>query len=79
MGADEERKRVIGIIAGILPAHHMPVADDLFGGRREARQVYNFRYGVWALTLHCQTRCTSAMALAIPGTAVTFWQNAQTL
>ena len=32
MGADEGRKRVIGIIAGILMAHHMPVADDLFGG-----------------------------------------------
>ena len=29
---DEGRKRVIGIIAGILVAHHMPVADDLFGG-----------------------------------------------
>jgi hypothetical protein len=29
---DEGRKRVIGIIAGILMAHHMPVADDLFGG-----------------------------------------------
>lgn len=29
---DEGRKRVIGIIAGILLAHHMPVADDLFGG-----------------------------------------------
>jgi hypothetical protein len=29
---DEERKRVIGIIARILMAHHMPVADDLFGG-----------------------------------------------
>jgi len=37
MGADEGRKRVIGIIAGILMAHHMPVADDLFGGRKEAR------------------------------------------
>ena len=32
MGADEGRKRVIAIIAGILMAHHMPVADDLFGG-----------------------------------------------
>jgi hypothetical protein len=32
MGADEGRKRVIGIIAGILMAHHMPVTDDLFGG-----------------------------------------------
>jgi hypothetical protein len=31
-GSDEGRKRVIGIIAGILMAHHMPVADDLFGG-----------------------------------------------
>lgn len=29
---DEGRKRVIGIIAGILLAHHMDVADDLFGG-----------------------------------------------
>jgi hypothetical protein len=29
---DEGRKRVIGIIAGILLSHHMPVADDLFGG-----------------------------------------------
>ena len=29
---DEGRKRVVGIIAGILLAHHMPVADDLFGG-----------------------------------------------
>jgi hypothetical protein len=34
---EEGRKRVIGIIAGILLAHHMDVADDLFGdpqGRR---------------------------------------------
>ena len=29
---DEGRKRVIGIIAGILVAKHMDVADDLFGG-----------------------------------------------
>ena len=29
---DEGRKRVIGIIAGILVANHMDVADDLFGG-----------------------------------------------
>jgi hypothetical protein len=29
---DEGRKRVVGIIAGILMAHHMPVADDLFVG-----------------------------------------------
>ena len=31
-GMDEARKRVIGIIAGILVAKHMDVADDLFGG-----------------------------------------------
>jgi hypothetical protein len=31
-GMDEGRKRVIAIIAGILLAHHMDVADDLFGG-----------------------------------------------
>jgi hypothetical protein len=29
---DEGRKRVLGIIAGILVAHKMDVADDLFGG-----------------------------------------------
>jgi hypothetical protein len=29
---DEGRKRVIGIVAGILVAKHMDVADDLFGG-----------------------------------------------
>jgi hypothetical protein len=29
---DEGRKRVVGLIAGILLAHHMPVADDLFSG-----------------------------------------------
>jgi hypothetical protein len=29
---DEGRKRVIGIVAGILVANHMDVADDLFGG-----------------------------------------------
>jgi hypothetical protein len=29
---DEGRKRVIGIIAGILVANHMDVANDLFGG-----------------------------------------------
>jgi hypothetical protein len=29
---DEGRKRVIGIIAGILVPKHMDVADDLFGG-----------------------------------------------
>ena len=33
---DEGRKRVIGIIAGILLAHHMPRADDLFGGPDES-------------------------------------------
>jgi len=27
---------VIGIIAGILLAHHMPRADDLFGGPDES-------------------------------------------
>jgi len=32
MGTDEGRKRVIGIIAGILVANHMDVTDDLFGG-----------------------------------------------
>ena len=32
VGMDEGRKRVIGIIAGILVANHMDVADDLFGG-----------------------------------------------
>jgi hypothetical protein len=29
---DEGRKRVIGIIAGIIVAKHLDVADDLFGG-----------------------------------------------
>jgi len=29
---DEGRKRVIGIIAGILLAHHMSRSGDLFGG-----------------------------------------------
>ena len=29
---DEGRKRVIGIIAGILVPNHMDVAVDLFGG-----------------------------------------------
>jgi hypothetical protein len=29
---DEGRKRVIGIVAGILVAKHMDVPDDLFGG-----------------------------------------------
>jgi hypothetical protein len=28
----DEGRRVIGIIAGILVANHMDVADDLFGG-----------------------------------------------
>jgi hypothetical protein len=32
MGADEGRKRVIAIIAGILMARHLDRADDLFGG-----------------------------------------------
>jgi hypothetical protein len=29
---DEGRKRVIGIIAGIIMAHNLDRADDLFGG-----------------------------------------------
>jgi hypothetical protein len=29
---DEGRKRVIGIMAAILPSLHMRTADDLFGG-----------------------------------------------
>jgi hypothetical protein len=29
---DERRKRVIGIIAGIIMARNLDVADDLFGG-----------------------------------------------
>jgi hypothetical protein len=29
---DEGRKRVIGIIAGIIMARNLDVADDLFGG-----------------------------------------------
>jgi len=29
---DEGRKRVLGIIAGILMARHLDTADDLFGG-----------------------------------------------
>ena len=29
---DEGRKRVIGIMAAILPILHMQTADDLFGG-----------------------------------------------
>jgi hypothetical protein len=32
MGADEGRKRVIGIIAGIIMARNLDRADDLFGG-----------------------------------------------
>ena len=32
MGTDEDRKRVIGIIAGILMARHLDRVDDLFGG-----------------------------------------------
>ncbi len=30
-GMDEGRKRVVGIMAAILTAMHMPRADDLFG------------------------------------------------
>jgi hypothetical protein len=33
------RKRVIGIIAAILASLHMRKADDLFGGRRAAREA----------------------------------------
>ena len=29
---DESRKRVLGIIAGIIVARHLETADDLFGG-----------------------------------------------
>jgi len=29
---DEGRKRLLGIIAGILVARHLKTADDLFGG-----------------------------------------------
>jgi len=29
---DEGRKRVLGIIAGILVARHLKTTDDLFGG-----------------------------------------------
>ena len=40
MGTDEDRKRVIGIIAGILMARHLDRVDDLFGGRgREAQRT----------------------------------------
>jgi hypothetical protein len=31
-GMDEDRKRVIGIMAAILTSFHMRMADDLFGG-----------------------------------------------
>jgi hypothetical protein len=29
---DESRKRVLAIVAGILVAHHLKTAEDLFGG-----------------------------------------------
>jgi hypothetical protein len=29
---DEGRKRVVAIVAGIIVARHLDVADDLFGG-----------------------------------------------
>jgi hypothetical protein len=35
---DEGRKRVIGIMAAILVSRNVQTADDLFGGRKEARE-----------------------------------------
>jgi hypothetical protein len=48
---DEGRKRVIGIIAGILVANHMDVADDLFAGKSEpvAFAVLYIGLGAYAL------------------------------
>jgi len=34
---DEGRKRVVGIIAGILVANHLKTADDLFDNRSSPR------------------------------------------
>jgi hypothetical protein len=34
---DERRKRVIGIIAGILVARHMRTTEDLFNSRDSSR------------------------------------------
>jgi hypothetical protein len=36
---DEGRKRVLGIIAGILVARHLKTTEDLFDNRSSARTV----------------------------------------
>jgi hypothetical protein len=43
----EGRKRVIGIIAGIIMARNLDVADDLFGGPQGSPRavVFDFRLG----------------------------------
>ena len=37
LGMDEGRKRVLGIIAGILVARHLKTTDDLFDTRESPR------------------------------------------
>lgn len=42
---DEGRKRVLAIIAGIIVARHLDVADDLFGGPQGSPRTDKIDFG----------------------------------